>query len=95
MLLPYVVSAHIKDYTVEKAECVYIINGAVLGTGQSDTDTIIKKLMTKKDSLREFMIETSILRRKDATKAEVIEDEVRCIAESRDALRRYIAKYGG
>ena len=88
---PYLVSMHIKDYTVRKVEAGYFVTGAVLGKGMLDVPAVLR-YAAGAPNLRSIILEMSVKRDETAPADAVIHREQAAVLESRDYLVQELSK---
>ena len=89
-LLPYCVSAHIKDYEIQKVEAGYQMQGKILGTGHLDLPRLKAKFESAND-LQSLILEMTICRRTCAPEEEVLAEEQEQICKS---TRCFVKTFG-
>jgi len=90
--LPYLVSMHIKDYTIRKAEAGYFVTGAVLGRGMLDIPALLRCAAAGAPNLRSIILEMSVKRDETAPVDAVIHREEAAVLESREYLVQELTK---
>lgn len=88
---PYLVSIHIKDYTILKVEAGYFVTGAVLGKGMLNVPTVLRCAVGA-PNLRSIILEMTVKRDETATVDAVIHREQAAVVESRDYLFQELPK---
>ena len=88
---PYLVSMHIKDYTVRKVEAGYFVTGAVLGKGRLDVSAVLRRAAGA-PHLDSIVLEMTVKRDETASVDAVIHREQAMVLESRDYLVQELAK---
>lgn len=88
---PYLVSMHIKDYTIRKVEAGYFVTGAVLGKGVLDVPAVLR-CAAGAPNLRSIILEMTVKRDETAPVDAVIHWEQAAVLESRDYLVQELTK---
>ena len=88
---PYLVSMHIKDYTIRKVEAGYFVTGAVLGKGMLDVPAVLR-CAAGAPNLRSIVLEMTVRRDEAAPVDAVIHREQAAVLESRDYLVQELSK---
>ena len=88
---PYLISMHIKDYTVRKVEAGYYVTGAVLGKGRLDVPAVLR-CAAGAPNLGSIILEMTVKRDETASSDAVIDREQAAVLESRDYLFQELAK---
>ena len=88
---PYLVSMHIKDYTIRKVEAGYFMTGAVLGKGMLDVPAVLR-CAADAPNLRSIILEMTVKRDETAPVDAVIHREQAVVLESRDYLVQELTK---
>lgn len=88
---PYVVSMHIKDYTIRKVEAGYFMTGAVMGKGMLDVPAVLR-CAAGAPNLRSIILEMTVKRDETAPIDAVIHREQSEVLESRDYLVQELSK---
>jgi len=88
---PYLISMHIKDYTVRKVEAGYFVTGAVLGKGMLDVPAVLC-CASGAPNFRSIILEMTVKRDESAAVAAVIRREQAAVLESRDYLVQELSK---
>src|ERR1035438_8656388 len=88
---PYLVSMHIKDYTIRKVEAGYFMTGAVLGKGMLDVPAVLR-CAADALNLRSIILEMTVKRDETAPVDAVIHREQAVVLESRDYLVQELTK---
>jgi sugar phosphate isomerase/epimerase len=89
---PYLVSMHIKDYTIRRVEAGYFVTGAVLGRGMLDVPAVLRCAAANAPNLRSIILEMSVKRDETAPVDAVIHREEAAVLESRDYLVQELTK---
>jgi sugar phosphate isomerase/epimerase len=88
---PYLVSMHIKDYTIQKVEAGYFVTGSVLGKGLLDLEVVLRRAI-RAPHLRSLMLEMSIKRDEANPVETVVQWEQEAILASRRHLLRELER---
>jgi sugar phosphate isomerase/epimerase len=88
---PYLVSMHIKDYTIRKVEAGYFVTGAVLGKGTLDVPAVLR-CAAGAPNLGSIILEMTVKRDETAPVDAVIHREQAAVLESRDYLVQELSK---
>jgi 3-oxoisoapionate decarboxylase len=88
---PYLVSMHIKDYTIRKVEAGYFVTGAVLGKGMLEVPAVLR-CAAGAPNLRSIILEMTVKRDETAPIDAVIHREQEAVHESRDYLLRELSR---
>jgi sugar phosphate isomerase/epimerase len=88
---PYLVSMHIKDYTIRKVEAGYFVTGAVLGKGMLDVPAVLR-CAAGAPNLRSIILEMTVKRNETAPVDAVIHREQAAVLESKDYLVQELTK---
>ena len=88
---PYLVSMHVKDYTIRKVEAGYLVTGAVLGKGMLDIAAVLC-CAAGAPNLRSIILEMTVKRDEAAAAEAVIAWEHAAVLESRDYLVQELSK---
>jgi sugar phosphate isomerase/epimerase len=88
---PYLVSMHIKDYTIRKVEAGYFVTGAVLGKGSLDVPAVLRCAFGA-PNLRSIILELTVKRDETAPVDAVIRRERAAVLESRDYLVQELSR---
>jgi len=88
---PYLVSMHIKDYTIRKVEAGYLVTGAVLGKGMLDVPAVLR-CAGGAPNLRSVILEMTVKRDETAPVDAVLHREQTAVLESRDYLFQELSK---
>jgi sugar phosphate isomerase/epimerase len=91
MVLPYLLSVHVKDYVVEKVEAGYLIRGARLGEGLLDFKSLLRRVLRERPS-SSIILEMTIRRDEGMSVEEAVEWERREVERSASALQSFIAE---
>ena len=89
MLLPRLLSLHIKDYTMVKVEAGYEMRGCVLGEGWLDYQWILNKVLTARPE-SSLILELTVRRKDGQTPAEAVRVEADMISQSFQALQHAV-----
>jgi sugar phosphate isomerase/epimerase len=88
----YLVSMHIKDYTIRKVEAGYFVTGTVLGKGLLDVPAVLR-CAAGAPNLRSLILEMTLKRDETAPVDAVIRHEQVAVLESRDYLFQELPKH--
>lgn len=88
---PYLVSMHIKDYTIRKVEAGYFVTGAVLGKGMLDLPAVLR-CAAGAPNLHSIILEMTVKRNETAPVEAVIHREQEAVLESRDYLLQELSR---
>lgn len=86
ILEPWVISAHLKDYSIFKSEAGYTMKGEDLGSGSLPLPEILRVLLSS-DKLQSLIMELSIKRDESLNMNAVIEKEKATIRRNAELFK--------
>ncbi|MDR1534455.1 MAG: sugar phosphate isomerase/epimerase [Planctomycetota bacterium] len=93
LLSPRLLSVHLKDYRIYKAEASYVMTGSVIGEGRQDVRALVRIIMASHPDMN-FILEMTVKRREGLSVEEAIEEEKRQISVSLDNLNHILVTEG-
>lgn len=86
MLMPRLMSLHIKDYVIEKAEAGYEVKGTLLGEGILDRNRLLRRILTQRPEAS-IILELTIGRCQKMSDQEILVSENQAIKKSVKVLQ--------
>jgi sugar phosphate isomerase/epimerase len=93
LLLPHLLSIHLKDYVVQKVEAGYLVRGAVLGEGYLDYKGLLTRAFSQK-SLVSVVLEMTVRRDDEMNVEETVIWERNQVERSAEELKRFVTSHG-
>lgn len=85
---PYILSVHLKDYTVKKVEAGYFITGTALGEGQLETIKLLDEITTHNPDAS-IIMELTTRRNEQQSMEEILKWEREQLAKSANYLKEW------
>lgn len=94
MILPHLMSTHIKDYKVTKVDGGYLVSGTILGEGLLNYENILRRVINR-NSNASIILELSLLKDPDLSIESTLQWEKEQIAKSISILKNAVIKITG
>ena len=89
MLMPHLLSVHLKDYVIAKVEAGYLMKGCALGEGCMPIETILRKVLAERPEAS-IIMEMTIRRDLSMEPAQVVSWEQDQVTRSAQFLHRMV-----